>query len=268
MAVLTRSHGSRLLRRIPAPSTSAVGRRPAGPLLPLRHDLHHLRFLAVRPRPVHLVLEVVVVHPGDDLLHRGLLAGHRIPYVAVVCADLAGVVTGSGLVHDAGPHVVHPGADVLLADVVVAVGPAPLEGHPHEIPLPGVLDVAAAHQDLRVHGAGGLHRRLAGGHPGAVGERPVAGHAGQPFLMLSGGHGLHHGLHLGVAHRGSLLRLVLGEGGYRREGEQGQRDSERPCLHDVSSFEILDVDGRKQRNGRLGNRIGDPAPLELRCVTA
>ena len=51
-------------------------------LLPLRHDLHHLRFLAVRAGPVHLVLEGVVVHPGDDrpmLVFLPLIGSHMSP---------------------------------------------------------------------------------------------------------------------------------------------------------------------------------------------
>src|SRR6185503_9712505 len=83
----------------------AGGRVWRSGLLLLRHDLHHLELLAVRPRPVHHQLEAAGVHPRELRAHRHLLAAHRVEGVAAVLADARGVAA-AGRVPHAGAHVV------------------------------------------------------------------------------------------------------------------------------------------------------------------
>src|SRR3954454_5767064 len=80
---------------------------------------HHLEHLAVGAGAVHLEDVMVLVDDLDLLLEAAVLAGHRIgerpgegPAVSAVH------FAGRG--HHAGAEVVHPRAEVLLLDIVVA----------------------------------------------------------------------------------------------------------------------------------------------------
>src|SRR5688572_16509697 len=83
-------------------------------------DLHHLAFLAVLSRRVHLEHLDLGAGPSAGHARIDLALGHRVIPAAGETAG-AGIVAAAFAEHHAGRHAVVPGRPVLAADVVIAM---------------------------------------------------------------------------------------------------------------------------------------------------
>src|SRR5262249_49115 len=98
-------------------------------LLTIVGDLQHLCFFAVHSGAVHFEMVLVIGHLVHDAAIVRFFTRHDVDAFVrpVNCLAAIGGRAGSG--HDAGAHIVHPGGDVLLEQVVVTIGTLSMKGH-------------------------------------------------------------------------------------------------------------------------------------------